>query len=64
MESKIFSRLTAWQRLLIFSAHAVAKTAPLRRYGTGQKAQFDMTRFRENFCRHPEVRATRASKDD
>jgi benzoyl-CoA-dihydrodiol lyase len=44
MESKIFSRLTAWQNWIFQRPNAVGETGALRRYGTGQKAQFDMTR--------------------
>ncbi|HEX9587997.1 MAG TPA: 2,3-epoxybenzoyl-CoA dihydrolase [Bradyrhizobium sp.] len=44
MESKIFSRLTAWQTWIFQRPNAVGETGALRRYGTGQKAQFDMTR--------------------
>src|SRR5450759_1423949 len=44
MESKIFSRLTAWQNWIFQRPNAVGETGALKRYGTGQKAQFDMTR--------------------
>jgi benzoyl-CoA-dihydrodiol lyase len=44
MESKIFSRLTAWQNWIFQRPNAVGEAGALRRYGTGQKAQFDMTR--------------------
>jgi benzoyl-CoA-dihydrodiol lyase len=44
MESKIFSRLTAWQNWIFQRPNAVGDSGALRRYGTGQKAQFDMTR--------------------
>ncbi len=44
MESKIFSRLTAWQNWIFQRPNAVGEHGALRRYGTGQKAQFDMTR--------------------
>ena len=44
MESKIFSRLTAWQNWIFQRPNAVGEQGALRRYGTGQKAQFDMTR--------------------
>ena len=43
--SKIFARLTAWQNWIFQRPNAVgAGRAPLRRYGTGQKAAFDMGR--------------------
>jgi benzoyl-CoA-dihydrodiol lyase len=44
MESKIFSRLTAWQNWIFQRPNAVGEDGALKRYGTGQKAQFDMTR--------------------
>jgi benzoyl-CoA-dihydrodiol lyase len=44
MESKIFSRLTAWQNWIFQRPNAVGEAGALRRYGTGVKAQFDMTR--------------------
>jgi benzoyl-CoA-dihydrodiol lyase len=44
MESKIFSRLTAWQNWIFQRPNAVGEHGALRRYGTGQKAEFDMTR--------------------
>ena len=44
MESKIFSRLTAWQNWIFQRPSAVGENGALRRYGTGERAQFDMTR--------------------
>jgi benzoyl-CoA-dihydrodiol lyase len=44
MESKIFARLTAWQNWIFQRPNAVGEEGALRRYGTGQKARFDMTR--------------------
>src|SRR4051812_47151061 len=44
MESKIFSRLTAWQNWIFQRPNAVGEDGALKRYGTGVKAQFDMTR--------------------
>ena len=44
MESKIFSRLSAWQNWIFQRPNAVGEEGALRRYGTGQKAEFDMTR--------------------
>ena len=44
MESKIFSRLTAWQNWIFQRPNAVGENGALLRYGTGVKAQFDMTR--------------------
>lgn len=45
MESKIFARLTAWQNWIFQRPNAVGPDGALRRYGTGQKAAFDMTRI-------------------
>jgi benzoyl-CoA-dihydrodiol lyase len=44
MESKIFSRLTAWQNWIFQRPNAVGEDGALRRYGTGERPQFDMTR--------------------
>ncbi|WP_407157804.1 2,3-epoxybenzoyl-CoA dihydrolase [Bradyrhizobium sp. STM 3557] len=44
MESKIFARLTAWQNWIFQRPNAVGDDGALRRYGTGQKPRFDMTR--------------------
>ncbi len=44
MESKIFARLTAWQNWIFQRPNAVGEAGALRRYGSGQKPQFDMTR--------------------
>ena len=44
MESKIFARLTAWQNWIFQRPNAVGEEGALRRYGTGQKAVFDMKR--------------------
>jgi benzoyl-CoA-dihydrodiol lyase len=44
MESKIFARLTAWQNWIFQRPNAVGEAGALRRYGTGQKAQFDTKR--------------------
>ena len=44
MESKIFARLTAWQNWIFQRPNAVGEAGALRRYGTGQKAAFDMRR--------------------
>jgi benzoyl-CoA-dihydrodiol lyase len=44
MESKIFARLTAWQNWIFQRPNAVGEEGALRRYGTGQKPQFDTTR--------------------
>jgi benzoyl-CoA-dihydrodiol lyase len=44
MESKIFARLTAWQNWIFQRPNAVGEEGALRRYGSGQKARFDLTR--------------------
>lgn len=43
-ESKIFARLTAWQNWIFQRPNAVGEAGALRRYGSGQKAAFDMKR--------------------
>jgi len=44
MESKIFARLTAWQNWIFQRPNAVGENGALQRYGTGERAEFDMTR--------------------
>ena len=44
METKIFARLTAWQNWIFQRPNAVGEKGALKRYGTGQRAAFDMTR--------------------
>jgi benzoyl-CoA-dihydrodiol lyase len=44
MESKIFARLTAWQNWIFQRPNAVGEEGALKRYGTGQKAAFDIKR--------------------
>jgi benzoyl-CoA-dihydrodiol lyase len=44
METKIFARLTAWQNWIFQRPNAVGPEGALSRYGTGQKAAFDMGR--------------------
>jgi len=44
MESKIFARLTAWQNWIFQRPNAVGEDGALRRYGTGERPKFDMTR--------------------
>ncbi len=44
MESKIFSRLTAWQNWIFQRPNAVGEEGALRLYGTGERPQFDTTR--------------------
>lgn len=44
METKIFARLTAWQNWIFQRPNAVGPEGALKRYGTGQKPNFDMAR--------------------
>ncbi|SDH50633.1 2,3-epoxybenzoyl-CoA dihydrolase [Pseudonocardia oroxyli] len=44
MESRIFSRLTAWQNWIFVRPNASGEAGALRRYGTGRKAEFDRKR--------------------
>jgi len=44
MESKIFARLTAWQNWIFQRPNAVGEDGALRRYGSGQKPNFDTKR--------------------
>jgi benzoyl-CoA-dihydrodiol lyase len=44
MESKIFSRLTAWQNWIFIRPNASGPDGALRRYGTGRRPDFDRTR--------------------
>ncbi len=44
METRIFGRLTAWQNWIFIRPNAVGELGALKVYGSGNKAQFDMTR--------------------
>ncbi len=44
METKIFGRLTAWQNWIFNRPNAAGPGGALRRYGTGQRADFDRKR--------------------
>ena len=44
METKIFGRLTAWQNWVFYRPNASGPDGALRRYGTGQRADFDRKR--------------------
>jgi benzoyl-CoA-dihydrodiol lyase len=44
METKIFSRLTAWQNWIFQRPNAVGPEGALPRYGSGQKPNFDLKR--------------------
>ncbi|RTL67329.1 MAG: benzoyl-CoA-dihydrodiol lyase [Pseudonocardiaceae bacterium] len=44
MESRIFSRLTAWQNWIFVRPNASGPDGALRRYGTGRRADFDRRR--------------------
>ncbi len=44
METKIFGRLTAWQNWIFNRPNASGPAGALRRFGTGQRAEFDRKR--------------------
>ena len=44
METKIFSRLSAWQNWIFQRPNAVGEAGALKRYGSGQKGEFDRER--------------------
>src|SRR5580704_10273773 len=44
METKIFGRLTAWQNWIFYRPNASGPDGALRRFGTGQRADFDRKR--------------------
>ena len=44
METRIFGRLTAWQNWIFQRPNAVGEHGALRRYGTGQRGEFDPQR--------------------
>jgi len=44
MESKIFSRLSAWQNWIFQRPNAVGPEGALRRFGTGSRPSFDRAR--------------------
>jgi benzoyl-CoA-dihydrodiol lyase len=44
METKIFARLTAWQNWIFQRPNAVGPDGALKRYGTGQRGEFDRKR--------------------
>jgi benzoyl-CoA-dihydrodiol lyase len=44
METKIFGRLTAWQNWIFNRPNAAGPAGALRRFGTGQRAEFDRKR--------------------
>ena len=44
METKIFGRLSAWQNWIFQRPNAVGEEGALKRFGTGQPAQFDRRR--------------------
>jgi len=44
MESKIFSRLSAWQNWIFQRPNAVGETGALPLYGSGQRSEFDKRR--------------------
>lgn len=44
METRIFGRLTAWQNWIFNRPNAVGQDGALRRYGTGQRGEYDRRR--------------------
>ncbi|WP_182358730.1 2,3-epoxybenzoyl-CoA dihydrolase [Tomitella gaofuii] len=44
LETKIFGRLTAWQNWIFIRPNASGPEGALRRFGTGQRADYDMKR--------------------
>lgn len=44
METRIFGRLTAWQNWVFQRPNAVGENGALRRYGSGQRAEYDQNR--------------------
>jgi benzoyl-CoA-dihydrodiol lyase len=44
IETKIFGRLTAWQNWIFYRPNASGPEGALRKYGTGQRAEFDRKR--------------------
>ena len=44
IETKIFGRLTAWQNWIFYRPNASGPDGALRKYGTGQRADFDRKR--------------------
>lgn len=44
VETKIFGRLTAWQNWIFVRPNAAGPEGALRRYGTGERASFDIKR--------------------
>jgi benzoyl-CoA-dihydrodiol lyase len=44
LETKIFGRLSAWQNWIFSRPNATGPEGTLRKYGTGQRTQFDATR--------------------
>ena len=44
METKIFGRLTAWQNWIFYRPNASGPDGALRKFGTGQRADFDWKR--------------------
>jgi benzoyl-CoA-dihydrodiol lyase len=44
VETKVFGRLTAWQNWIFLRPNASGEEGALRRFGTGQRADFDVKR--------------------
>jgi benzoyl-CoA-dihydrodiol lyase len=44
IETKIFGRLAAWQNWIFYRPNAAGPDGALRRFGTGQRGDFDRKR--------------------
>ncbi len=44
MDTKIFGRLTAWQNWIFQRPNAAGEEGALKRYGSGQRADYDLRR--------------------
>jgi benzoyl-CoA-dihydrodiol lyase len=44
LETRIFGRLSAWQNWIFYRPNASGPDGALRKYGTGQRAEFDRKR--------------------
>ena len=67
METKIFGRLTAWQNWIFYRPNASGPNGALRRFGTGQRADFDRKRAaqrsRQDPCPLVDAASARAGQD-
>jgi benzoyl-CoA-dihydrodiol lyase len=58
METKIFGRLTAWQNWIFYRPNASGPDGALRKYGTGQRADFDRKRVLQKWTIRKRSRTT------